>query len=130
MQKKIKWDFKTVMSFIQPYPKRREMDSWKPDMDDEADASDFDTEPYLPEDGDYAEPDVDDYDRDAPIPDHDPNDWVDPHWLEHRLDREQRRTGVGVDRGSGQGEPSGGGGGEHHGSGDASATGCDDETDD
>ena len=126
----IKWDFKTVMSFIEHYPKRKEMDSWKPDMDDEVDMSDFDTEPYLPEDGDYVEPDVDDYDRDAPIPEHDPNDWVDPHWLEHRLDREQRSTGAGEACGSGQGEPSGGGGGEHHGSGDASATGCDDEIDD
>ena len=32
----LKWNFRTVMSFITPYPKRAEMDEWKPGMDDEA----------------------------------------------------------------------------------------------
>ena len=50
------------------------------------------------------------------VPDIDPDDWVDPHWLAHR------DSGAGEDRGSGEGDQSGGTGGEHRGSGDALAT--------
>ena len=46
-EKEIKWDLKAVMSFITPYPKRGEMDEWRPGMEDEATA-DPDGVPYLP----------------------------------------------------------------------------------
>ena len=46
--KEITWNFKTVMSCIQPYPKRCEMYEWKPGMDDEA-TSDPDGVSYLPD---------------------------------------------------------------------------------
>ena len=110
---KIKWSFKTVMSFITPYPKRGEIDEWKPGMDDEA-TPDPDDVPYLT--NAYDEPAEDEAAED--IVDIGPadSDWVDPHWLEHR------GSGAGEDRGSGQRDHSGRGGGEHRGSGDALAT--------
>ena len=94
------------------------MDVWKPGMEDEA-TPDLDDVPWSDDaDGEPAE------DEDAQyIPDHDPADWVDPHWLELRY------RGAGEDRGSGQGDQSGGGGGEHHGSGDDRATGWADDID-
>ena len=107
------------MSFITPYPKRGEMDEWKPGMDDEA-TSDKDGVPHLPDADDGSTEDDDDQD----IADIDPEDWVDPHWAEHH------GSGAGEDRGSGQGDQSGGGGGEHRGSGGAPATGWTDDIDD
>ena len=66
----IKWSFKTVMSLITPYPKRGEMDEWKPGMDDEA-TPDPDGVPYL-ENADDA-PTEDEAAED--IADVDPADW-------------------------------------------------------
>ena len=77
-------------------------------MDDEA-TPDPDPHPY-------DEDDVPAEEEDEEIPDHDEQDWIDPHWEEHR------GGGVGEDRGSGQGDQSGGGQGEHRGGGEAGAT--------
>ena len=104
------------MSLITPYPKKGELDEWKPGMDDEATP---DPDP-LPYDAD----DVPAEEEDEEIPDHDERDWIDPHW------EERRGGGVGEDRGSGQGDQSGGSGGEHRGGGDATETGWTDDIDD
>ena len=53
------------------------MDEWKPGMDDEA-------TPYpdpFPYDADDVPAETED---DIEILDHDPDDWEDPHWEEHR----------------------------------------------
>ena len=88
-------------------------------MDDEA-TPDPDGVPRLPDADDV--PAEDEHDQE--IVDHDPDDWFDPHWTEHR------GSGVGEDRGSGQGDQSGGGGGEHRGGGDATEPGWTDVIDD
>ena len=98
----LQWTFRTVMSLITPYPKRNEMDEWRPGMDDEA-TPDPDGVPYLLEADEEAAEDEDEED----ILDIDPADWHDPRWLEHRANV------AGENRGSGQGDQSGGGGGEH-----------------
>ena len=68
------------MSFIEAYPRRGEMDEWKPGMDDEA-TPDPDGVPFLPDADDVPAEEKDD----EKILDHDPDDWFDPHWEEHAV---------------------------------------------
>ena len=79
----LRWNFKTVMSLIEPYPKRRKLHKWTTGRDDEA-TPDPDPLPYLQEEADG------------------PQDCLDPHWVA------QRDSGAGGDRGSGDGDQSGG----------------------
>ena len=97
------------MSLITPYPKRGEMDEWKPGMEDEA-TEDPDGVPWsVNEPGASAE-----NDEDEDIIDFDKADWVDPHWV-----AVHQGNGAEEDRGSGPLDESGVGGGMHCGSGDA-----------
>ena len=69
------WNYETVMSLILPYPKRGEMDEWRPGMEDEA-TEDPDGVPWsVDEAGASAENELDDN-----IKDFDTADWVDHHW--------------------------------------------------
>ena len=70
------WGLKTVMSLIQPYPERCEMDEWRPGMEDEA-TEDPDGVPWsVDEAGASAAEDA----LDDNIIDFDTLDWVDHHW--------------------------------------------------
>ena len=70
------WNLKTVMSLIQPYPERCEMDEWRPGMEDEA-TEDPDGVPWsVDEAGKSAAEDF----MDRRVMDFDTADWVDDHW--------------------------------------------------